>query len=1147
MSRSVWSRVFALQMSPLSEAVAAGKVAPVLAKHFPNMKGIAVTPMALRWVLHPFYGLARQPFQVWRRQRRADDLGVHGKSLLIAPQNVVSYPKVDWGKARMYDLGVKLTPVAGKPITLVARDSHGAAVPGQQVTLAAAGWVRPRGPGIASIEVIAGDGTVDSVVGVDEDTMANLADWVLVQVVGLPVKTNEIAAPSYDSVKLQGYVPASLSGVDASKQRLDIAAMLQLPCPAIPGVPTSPSWPPPNSLTYFNALRDGPVGASGESLFAAVRGLLTGTSDTAPNLQQRHYRLDKQLAGLSQIGQGGAPQGQTTFSIPVAGVTMLHAATDSLTSTGLGYGTVDIVRDGSIIPPAGNGPPPPTFVYPADRVEHAHDYMVSCTLHMNVSFPKGAPPMQWDIEVAALGELRVAPPTPTGLGTELLHVDRPPGVDQPIAETRALKWKPWRHVLAYGLAARRTPSEPPRFLNTRRIDGVGCQPYVPSQAAVVDGNPPVDATCRFVDLYGQQPLSGTATTNYWVIATDVFGRWSGWTAANFVSKADAVRAPGLDKVDFFPGPTPTEATDPLPGTLVVDFAWDWFDRKPARLELYGSYFAPNGDPPPGPAAGFEVAHGQTSGPVVVVTFDATGKPLLEDQYDPPPGATVKANGVVSGPSADVRRYQLHVPNASIDFGAASEVGYAAWIRGSEHVRPAEMSAYVGPRATYTFDPQPPKITVDPPPILWTELPDVNGKARARLTWTGDPKALGYYVWVATEAPLAKLLEVDSEDDTPIDIEVRAAALKALVEQHASAGEEDKIRVFSRVNARPITATELQVELPAAADTLFFYRISAVGKTAVESARSNKVFAVAVPRRIVPGQPALMLRPQADGIEVIAVAGVGPEPDGYALLRVRQEALARDAGLMGPPKLQPGPAWVPGEVTIVGSTRKCHRTLDPRPPSWFPYFYRVRAVGGSKPDDPAHGRLRGESLPSNAQEILRLPPNPPQATVDEFVAVSADLKANVFTLYTDLPTRLSPVGVARIEVVFQSIDATGKLVTTVQLAAETHALTASATLPDLLWLANDTVNHGAQLRFCRSPNGAFTPRYLLCLPCYPAFETVPSSLEAGLPPDPNAPDAPPPTVVRPIIGAPRSVRLTDPLGRVTEVALVQRPETLPITP
>lgn len=1136
MSRSVWSRVFALQLSPLSEAAAQGKVAAVVAKHFKTLKGTVAAPMALRWILNPFYGLARQPFKVYRRQRRADDLGVHGKSLLAAPQNILANPKLEWGKARMFDVAARLTPVVGKPITLIARDSHGVTLPGQQVTLGVAGWVRLRGSGIASLEVTAGEGTVDQIVGIEDEVMADLADWTLVQVVGLPTKANEIAAPAYDSVSLQGYVPASLGGQDASKQRLDIAAMLQLACPVIPGVPASPSWPPPDPVKYLDALRDGPGGAAGESLFGAVRALLTGTKDTDPGAQQRNFRLTKKLAGLSQIGQGGPPQGETVFNIPVAGVAMMHAATDSFSSTALGYGTVDITLAAGILPANTAGPAPPSYTRPNDQPEQVFDYMVTCILHLTSTFPKGGSPMHWDLEIAALGDLHAAPPTPAGLVTKVLRLDRPPGVDQAIVETRELAWKPWRHVLAYGLAARRKPSEAPAFLNAPRIDGVGYQPYVPAQAAVLEGNPAVDATCKFVDLYGKQPFTGSATTNYWVIATDVFGRWSGWTTANHLSNADPPRLPGIDKVDFFPGPTPIHPDLTLTGTLVVDFAWDWIDRKPGRLEISGRYFTPDGTTPAGPPAGFDVQLGKPANKVIGITFDANGNPHI-DPTTLPPGATVIPNGVVGGPSAEVRKYQLKVPGAAIVFGAATQVGYAAWIRGSEALRPAEMSANVGPRVTYTFDPQPPKITLDPPPILWTDLPDVNGKARARLSWTGDPKALGYFVWVATETPLATLLGIPSEATT--DIELRAATLKAAVEQAATNGDEDAIRVFSRVHAKAITATELQIELPAAADTLFFYRVSAINKTAVESERSTKVFAVAVPRRIVPGQPTLLLRPQAEGVEVIAVAGPGPKPDGYALLRARDETLARDPGLMGPPKVQPGPQWIPDTIQLVDDTdRDAHRYFDARPPSWFPHYYRVRAVGGSLPDDDKHGRLRGESVASDAQRILRPPPAAPKAILDPVVAVANNKLANVFTLHTDLPMRRSPLGVARIEVVFQSLE-NGKLKSTVQLAALTHELTAEPVLPaNLVAVADDTHWHGNRLRLFRSPTDAFTPRYLICLKNYPASETVHDSTQ---PEDPSA------TIVRPVVGAPRFVRLTDPLGRITELPLVQQPEPLPTLP
>lgn len=1111
--RSVWSKVFALHLSPLVEAQQQGKVAAVVNKYPQSAPVPPGTPVALRWVVHPLYGLARQPFQVFRRKRLIDDFQVHSKSLLSAPKPVVTGDKVEWGKTRLFDIGFKLTPAPGKPLTIAARDGFGKLIPGQQISNAAGGWYRLRCPGMASLEVRAGEGSIDQLRYITEPYMANnIGGWQLIQVVGLPVKPGEIGLPAYDS-KPQGYAPANLSGYNAAKQRLDVAAMLQLPCPAIPGVPVSPSWPAPDPVQYLNALRGGLSG--GESLFAAVRALLNQTDDGDPLRRQVDFHLKKQLAGLSQIGQPQPPAGETVFSLPVAGITMLHAATDSFAACGLGYGTTDLPPQ--VPPPVGTVAP---FLYPSGFVDLPFDYMVVFRAHVMAGIVKGSPVMQWDLDLAALGEQRPAPAAPQGLAVTLVREDRPPAVDLPTGEVRELTWLTSVYPQTYGLAARRTAGVAPVILNSPRLGGLGYQPYLPAREALVEGKPPVDDTCSFIDLYGQKPFNGTAITNYWAIATDVFGRWSSWAASVFAATPGPRRRPGLTQVELLPGETPQDA-GPLTGTLCIDFAWDWADRRPAKIELRGTYFPVNGQQPAGPPAGFAVQQGQAAAEAMIVQFDSGGNPTL---FKAPADSSIQHTGTASGASAEVRSYRLLVPNAAVQFGAAAQMGYAAWVRGSEAVRPLAMSAWVGPRAGYVWDPKPPQVTVAPPPILWTELPDVRNKARARLSWGGDPKATGYFVWMATETPLAKKLGLA----LPSGIEARATMLKAAIEQAAENGDEDAIRAFSRMNAKAIPETHFEVELPGGSDTLFFYRISAVSHAAVESARSHKVFAVAVPRRIVPGQPALLVRSGADGIQVVAVEGRGPAPDGYALFRARNEALARDVGLMGPAKVpHDDAAWQAGTTTIGGEDRPSRSCLDSRPRSWFPYFYRVQAIGGSQPDDADHGRLRGESQPSEAQAVWYTPPDPPALVLEEPAYVSADNQVNVFTFETDLPARRSPLGVARIEVVMLSRGPDGALLRTVELGVDTHELTAKTSLPATdAGLAAATKMIGQAVHFYRSPTDAFPRQYKICLFTYPPVETVP---------DPQNPQA---TIQRPVIGTPRLLRLTDPLGRVTEVPLPQ---------
>jgi hypothetical protein len=222
-----------------------------------------------------------------------------------------------------------------------------------------------------------------------------------------------------------------------------------------------------------------------------------------------------------------------------------------------------------------------------------------------------------------------------------------------------------------------------------------------------------------------------------------------------------------------------------------------------------------------------------------------------------------------------------------------------------------------------------------------------------------------------------------------------------------------------VRDRPFTGTELELALPGSADTLFAYRVSAITAANVESPRSDTVALFAVPRRIVPARPRLLLRAAAGGgVDVIAVPGRGPAPAGLQVHRVRRAGLAAELGSMGPPVIGAAdPGWRavtvpdrPGAAT--GETGLA--VTDPVAPSWYPYRYRVVAVGAP---DPPNGGIPGESDPSAVASIVLPPAGGP--LLDE-LAGSANARNRIVRFRTDLPIRESPIG--RADVVVTSIAA-----------------------------------------------------------------------------------------------------------------------------
>ena len=497
-----------------------------------------------------------------------------------------------------------------------------------------------------------------------------------------------------------------------------------------------------------------------------------------------------------------------------------------------------------------------------------------------------------------------------------------------------------------------------------------------------------------------------------VLALDVFARWSPWRLVTSTASAFPVLVPGLVSAAL--------ATDVaartgriVPGTLDVDVVWDWSDRSPDRIELTGSFIGATAQP--SATAPGSVPFGP-GGPVVI-RFTTSGLPFIGSghagtvsvvpQPAPGPGRT-PAEG-------DRRQYRLRLTEVLCDFTSAGDVAFAVWVRGAETVRPSEPSVWSDPRVARAPDPIPPPAPVLPAvDLLWTALPDATGKARAVLTWPAVAGAAGYIVWEATEAALRRAVAPGSPDPPAADsVITRAGALRALVTGSADARARSLI-AFSRVRDRPFTQTRLELALPGSADALYAYRVSTITAANVESARSDTVALVAVPRRIVPGRPTLLLRPvPGGGVDVIAVPGRGPRPAGLRVHRVRRVGLALEAGMMGPAVIAEfDPGWRvvtvprrPGETTGDAGLS----ITDPVEESWYPYHYRVVAVGQA---DPANGGIAGESDPSAVASIM-LPPV--AGPVLDNVGGAANATNRVVRFRTDLPIRESPAGQAVIVV------------------------------------------------------------------------------------------------------------------------------------
>jgi hypothetical protein len=1012
MSRRVWPHAFLASYCELTEAVAskqdkeAAKI-PFPTTH-PDRFGV---PIAVRWSTAPLLGFPRQPFSVYRRRAQA----LASVTIQTDPVSSTGLKFLDWTIGDMIEVRFAAQPASGQALIVDALDRRREPIPGQRFRVTSNTLCRFRAPGIAALR-LSGVGQVHSVVGVNQLALANATDWALVQVVGFPFDKS-VALPVYNPLP-QGYAPAALNGPAAAKQRLEIARVLHLqPPPTGAAALPTPDWPAPDSNEYLQFLREPLTGP-----LALVRECLENSSDTNPTKLQVLCVHERKIKGLRQTDLADSPTGDPAQArLPIAGVIGLSTSGESYAATGLGYGTVDF-------PPPGQKSPS-DFKDPPGTVVLPFDYMVATEF----VFPGlGA------IELAAIAEPRPLPLRPTNLTATTEHTNRPAARDLPVTESVRVEWD--LSSVPHGYAITFSPkSGETQVLNAPRTKGGGFEPFLPLRPPPVDGSVSADAQTRFVHSVAPVPLSGATTTQYLVAGLDVFGRWSAWRLAPHTVAALPVAQPGLHSASLTVD-TPAGGRA-VKCSLVVEFSWDWSDRSPDRIEFVGKFFAPGGDPGAAPTT-FPVSASNPVGSRLIVRFSATDDPFI----DPLPGGSTFPNYsatieslTTNPPDPDRRRYRLTVKGRNTasavlepvlcDFSAAGEIAFAVYALGFEKIRPTVPSAATGPVVARLKDPLPATVPPLPTEIIWTALPDATGRARAVFSWPTATNAAGYAVWQATETGIRVAIDPSVPEFPPeMTPLARAEALRNMIDA-STESRAKSLAAFTRLNTRLISGTNFEVDLPGEASTLYAYRISSVTAANVESERSASVAVVAVPRRNQPGQPRLQLRSVREetgaGILVTAVAAPGPLPAGYRVFRVRNVGLLNSVGLMGPPVILPEDSgWhdVTAQLFRGEDPLPARAILDPVAESWFPYFYRVVALGAH---NPAGGEYRGESLASASQEAFFTPAAPPVLT---FLNQKGIASNRVVRFETNLPLKRSPLGPATLTVVALDLDAATKKMT-----------------------------------------------------------------------------------------------------------------------
>ena len=1016
MSRlTVWPYAFTLYTMRLIEAYRRGYSSAKVAGHTGLTKmGI---PVSLRWMTLPELGFPRRPFNVYRRARR-DIPADMVRTLLASPLSIngsVDLPFPTSTVGLMYFVEFDIAPAQNQVLDVTAYDLYGNVIPGLEYDSFYASSQLFAAPGIAGIRV-SGTGTLNQILGVSQEDYANLSDWQLIQVVGLPAKKGELGS-AYDDTIAQGYEIALTDGLTAAKERMEVTELFRgLPQDTGDASFPLPPWPPSNIPAYLNNLR------LSSNLFPMIARCLMNSVDNSPAQMQSLYTETVNLDGIKQANLPGAtpdPSQPSTATVPVVRVSMLAVTTDSDAATALGYGTVDVPAFDS---EQANRTTNDTGAFLAARAEVSlnavYDYMVTAPYVLTFGL---------SLELAALSQTALPVEEVSDFDAEMLQMHAVLNRDTTAQVNVELTWQAPSHPQANALLASRQPFQSV-VLNTSRGSVVkGYDPYVGLPPASADPDtPPEDLSPNLQDAAGQLPVDGSAITRYLAAGIDVFGQWSGWTEADVTLVAAPIAKPGLRNVAFNAGTLPTSGKV-VPYDLTIEILWDWTDRSPGVIRITGKFVAPGSNLGPAYLSGLSLANNGLFGPPLLLTWNYGAN----DPSTVPPNAvlpaidsnhtgTVELLSDVSGVTGNqVMQYRVTLNGFMLDYTGADEVDLAMYATAIESIRPGEWSdandpvqGYIG-RIVKAHNPLPPVVSFTPPSINWTALPDAYNKARGILEWTADPSAAGYMVWESTESALLQLLSPGSPDpDLNALLVTRGATLKSLV----SASYDKSLQSFSRLNTDPISGSRTEIELPGNASVLYAYMVSAVSSQGVEAPRSSQIAVFGVPRRMVPGQPRLRVRDLpvgTNGIQVIALAvETGVVPAGFRVYRVRNGALAGDTGSMGPPKIfESDPGWQPyTEAPLRGGTTATGQSIvdSAAMASWYPYYYRVVALG---PDDPANGEYRGNSIPSQVQSGYCLPPNPP---LIESLSFQTAFGAALAQYTIDLPIPPSPLAPSLVE-------------------------------------------------------------------------------------------------------------------------------------
>jgi hypothetical protein len=940
----------------------------------------------LRWMLHRDLGMPTEPFQVWARRYSPQGVQVN---LAITQRQLLflsDYTLVTWTGGSMSEVSVDVQAPGGG---VVAAFAGSAQIPSVQsiVTLTNGNSTAYLTAPVIDGLLVAPGVTVTAVRGIETGALSRAAGWTPIELVGIPVTLADWGGIGKHG-EPQGMTGAFTDAPTAAVQRLTRGAPQCGWGPTIAAGVNAPAWQVPS----FPAL----VKEVNVNSLNMVRGIVAGFP---PNQQAAQKVSVPVPPPQNASGQSMTKPSKDSQVSPLV-TAFMGASSDPYLNLALGFGTA--------------------YPYGGDVVVAAvpiYDYMV--TAHWEKGLDGQSAPVDYAAIIPAPAHA-FPPPPPANIAADLLGVLRPLKRDGDWRCSVRVSWDRPPDLQLFRTAsfafarAGISPPQPASALLDTRPSG-GLRPI-----AVNNPGPSDPEFWRVHTVDRELPIPsnpGTRQVKYGAAVQDIYGQWTPWIPVD-----EAMAQPDLARIRIVSArlnPTVPASGTVCPATLDVEFFWDWGVRTPRLIRFAARMYAAakHGDPPPSAVVpgGFDRSLGG-GGAFLDVKFagdvpSAAGATLigLNEGGD-------KDVGFGAAQGTDARRYRLTLSALLLDFGATPHIGLALWAEGQELIPPQRMSAWSeNPLVVSVSDPRPPVVPIDH--VNLASLPDAAGESHARISWTSQPGATGYFIYESDETQILKANGLpDATPDQTLD--GRLLAIENAFNANPSRRE------FTRLNSTAIQATSADVTIPRGSTAIHVYVVLGRSAGQVESdwpkgpSAKDSLIAVAAPHVMNPAPPMLEVQsyldkaaiPPAYKARISISTRPGPKARKLDLHRVRVDDAARELDTMGPPLLRleaSGGGWsVTSPLDMDGLPYVTTATGTDAPSgSWRRVWYRATAWTKL---DPTRGGLPGRSSASTAAWVVIPPSDPPQ--ISALTTGAGPAPPDVVIQWTSAsPLKKTPIG------------------------------------------------------------------------------------------------------------------------------------------